>query len=370
MEFMQEAYRLAKKGSYTTYPNPMVGAVIVHEKKIIGRGYHESYGGNHAERNAFIDAYKNGYGCLLKDSILYVTLEPCNHSGKTPPCIDLIIKEKIKEVHVSQLDVNPLMQGKSIEILKKHAIKVVLGEMKEYGEVLNRKFNKQFTNGLPYITIKTATSLDGKIATKDYDSKWITCEESRKRVHLLRKHNDSIMTSYKTANIDNAKLNVRFIKSDHNPVPIIIDRKLKLKGELDLFDIHKKVFIVTSEMNKKNRIKFKSIESKAEIVYIYTKEVDGKLDLKTALEEIKLHGINSVLIEAGSYIAWEMLSNNLIDEFYMFIAPKIIGGKDALSVVTGEGFKKVSDSLILEFDDAEFLGRDILIRGRRKCLQE
>lgn len=373
MDFMKEAYELAKKGLYTAYPNPMVGALIVHNNKVIGRGYHEAYGKNHAEKNAVENAYDNGYGALIKESTMYVTLEPCNHHGKTPPCVELIIKEKIKEIHISLLDVNPLMQGKSVQILREHNINVTTGEGLKYGRELNSKFINRFEGYRPYVTLKTATTLDGKIASKNYDSKWITCDESRKRVHVLRKNNEAILTSYKTANIDNAKLNIRHVDAENDPIPVIIDRDLKTSKYLDLFEIHSKVLIITSKenMESQNKIYFEDKNSKASIRYIHvdTRGEDKTLDLEDAFKQLRKLGIYSVLVEAGGGVAWELLKENLVDEYYAFIAPKIIGGRDSISSVTGEGFDKISESFKLDFTDVEVIGTDILIRGKCLCSQ-
>ncbi|MGB3366472.1 MAG: bifunctional diaminohydroxyphosphoribosylaminopyrimidine deaminase/5-amino-6-(5-phosphoribosylamino)uracil reductase RibD [Acidaminobacteraceae bacterium] len=373
MDFMKEAYELARKGLYTSYPNPMVGALIVHNTKVIGRGYHEEYGENHAEKNAIEDAYDNGYGNLIKESTMYVTLEPCNHYGKTPPCVELIIKEKIKAVHISQLDVNPLMQGKSVQILRDNNISVTTGDMSEHGRELNSKFINRFEGDRAYVTLKTATTLDGKIASKNYDSKWITCDDSRKRVHVLRKNNEAILTSYKTANIDNAKLNIRHVESKKNPIPVIIDRDLKTNRNLDLFDLHNKVLIITSKknINSKNKIKFDCENNKANVVYIHVefKSDKKKLDLEEALIKLRNHDIFSVLVEAGGGVAWELLKENLVDEYYAFIASKIIGGRDSISSVAGQGFDRISDSFKLKFTDVEVIGTDILIRGKCLCSQ-
>lgn len=374
MDYMKEAYRLAEKGLYTTYPNPMVGAVIVYKDQIIGSGYHEKYGSNHAERNAVKDTYDRGNGHLIKDSAMYVTLEPCNHQGKTPPCLDLILKEKIKNVHISQLDVNPIMSGKSVEILKNNGVNVTSGYMSEYGEKLNSKFMNQFIGKKPYVTLKTAITLDGKIASKNYDSKWITCEESRKMVHLLRSNNHGILTSYKTLNIDNARLNIRHIESLNHPVPIILDADLKTNRELDIFDIHEEIIIVTSKSNEASdkKIDFRGEGSKAKIKYLYVDLIgdNRKLDLEGALIELKKLGIHSIMAECGGSINWELLSLNLVDEYWGFIAPKILGGRDSISCVSGEGFDKISESINLEFIGMDKIGTDILIRGRCICSQE
>lgn len=373
MDYMNIAYQLAEKALYKAYPNPMVGAVIVKNDKIIGSGYHEMYGENHAEKNAVEDAYTKGNGKLIEGSTMYVTLEPCNHYGKTPPCVDLIIKEKIAELHISLLDVNPLMQGKSVEILERSGIRVSVGYMADYGRELNSKFISQFKRDYPYITLKTATTLDGKIASKDYDSKWITSEESRKRVHEIRANNDAILTTYKTANIDNARLNIRHIKACKNPVPIIIDADLKTDRELKLFDLHKNVLIITSKANKDNKakIKFANSMGKAEVNYIYVnyKKNLKSLDLLEAFRQLKKQNICSILVEAGGKLNWELVEEKLIDEYYAFIAPKLLGGINSILPVSGQGFDKISDCLKLDFKSVEMIGDDILIRGKVLCSQ-
>lgn len=374
MNYMQYAYELAKQGEYTTFPNPMVGAVLVHDENIIGEGFHKKYGDFHAEYNCIKDAKEKGNESKIKDSIMYVTLEPCNHYGKTPPCLDLILMENIKEVHVSMVDPNPQMQGKSIEIMEQHGIKVVVGELAEYGSKLNRRFVHSFSSDMPYVMYKAAMTLDGKIASKANDSKWISSEESRMLTHKLRMSYSGIMTTYKTVNNDNPRMDVRYDLEGKNPIPIIIDRCLKVDMDKTIFKINEKLIIVTSSNNREAIETGKSPISNSQgiekIEFVYASETDGKLDMEEAFRKLRLIGIKSIMIECGSSMSWSLVEKDLIDEYVIFIAPKIVGGSDAYSIVGGFGFEKISEATVIEFDETISIGGDVVIRGMRKCLQE
>lgn len=374
MNYMQYAYDLAIQGEFTTFPNPIVGAVLVHKEKIIGEGYHKKYGDFHAEYNCIKDAKEKGHGDFIKASVMYVTLEPCNHHGKTPPCLDLILKEGIKEVHVSMVDPNPQMKGKSIDIMRKNGIEVHVGELSEIGLDLNRRFIHIFTSNMPYVMYKGAMTLDGKIASRTNDSKWISSESSRKLTHKLRMTYCGLMTTYMTVNNDNPRMDVRYGLEGKSPTPIIVDRTLKVDVSKTIFDIHDKLIIITSKDNQSliqtGAAEICKTKAISKIKFVYTEESSGELNLEQAFVKLKELGIKSIMIECGSSMSWSLIKRDLIDEYVIFIAPKIVGGKDAYSIVGGHGFDKISESNMIEFKDIRNIDGDLMIRGTRRCLQE
>ena len=297
--YIAECIKLAAKGAGYVSPNPLVGCVIVKDNKIIGKGYHKLFGGHHAEVNAINDAKKNGY--TLKKSTLYVNLEPCSHFGKTPPCTDLIISENISKVVIGIRDPNLQVNGKGISKLKKAGIKVECGILKSACEELNKFFIKSVTKKLPYVTLKIAQSIDGKIALNNNQSKYITGNESLKFVHTLRSEYDAVLIGKNTAKLDNPSLTVRLVKG-RNPYRIVLDKNNELPGKLNLF----------SDKNADKTIVINS--------------TDGKdIPINKILKALYEINISSVLIEGGANIFSRFLQSNLFDDIYFMVAPKIIG---------------------------------------------
>ena len=227
--YIQLAIEIAKKGTGSVSPNPLVGCVIIKDNKIIGAGYHQKFGEEHAEINAI-----NSSAESVEGSTLYVNLEPCRHHGKTPPCVDRIIKEKIKRVVIGTLDVNPLVSGNGVKALKKAGVDVKVGVLENECIELNKFFFKYITSKLPYVTLKAAQTLDGMIADKNKNSEWISSKESIKYVHWLRASYDAVLFGSDTAKIDNPKLTVRMVEG-RNPYRVVLDSKLSLKTDLYLF---------------------------------------------------------------------------------------------------------------------------------------
>ena len=297
--YINQCLELAIKGAGYVAPNPLVGCVIVKDEKVIGSGWHKAFGGAHAEVNAINDAKKKGLS--LANSTLYVNLEPCSHFGKTPPCTDLIIKEKISKVVIGIKDPDKLVNGKGIAKLKKVGIKVECGILKKNCEEINRFFIKHSTTGLPYVTLKIAQSIDGKIALNNFKSKYITSSESLKFVHSLRSQYDAVLIGKNTAKLDNPSLTVRLVKG-RNPYRVVIDKNSELPGNLKLFtDKDAEKTIVINSQNGKN-IPFKNI-----------------------LKALAGLGISSVLVEGGANVFSGFLQSGLYDDIYTIIAPKIIG---------------------------------------------
>ena len=299
---------LAKKGENKTFPNPMVGCVIVSENsKIIGKGYHKSFGSSHAEVNA-IDSIEDKDS--LKNATLYVNLEPCYHHGKTPPCVDLILKYKIKAIVIGTKDPNKKVNGKSIKKLKRKC-KVKVGILKKKCIDLNRKFFINQTYNRPYIILKWSQTKDGFINDENFKNgiQKISCNESKKLTHKWRSENDSIMIGKNTALYDNPELTVRKIKGS-NPIRLIFDRNLELPKSLNIFNLKSKTIILTNKFKVKN---------KSNIEYIMINKNESLFDI---VSKIKKHDINSILVEGGRILLNNFIKQNLWDEIRIFISNK------------------------------------------------
>ena len=347
--FLKKTFSLAKKGLGFVSPNPLVGAVIVKNNRIIGEGYHKKSGFPHAE----IEAIKRTKESL-KGATLYINLEPCCHFGKTPPCVDKIIESKIKRVVISNIDPNPKVKGKSILKLKKSKIEVKVGLCKKEGERLNEVFFKNMRFNMPFVALKVAQSLDGKIRDNNRVSKWITDKPARTFSKKLRDIYDAVLVGINTVIEDNPKLN-GFKKI---PFKIVLDRNLRIPLNCNLLSKNReKVIIITSFKNKDNLDKIPK-----EIKVLLAEEKDKKFNLKEILKSLYSMGINSILIEGGSKTSGNFFDERLIDKVYIFIAPKIIAGSNSLSSIEGSGFSlkkcpKIKDISI------EYIGDDILISG-------
>ena len=352
--FMREALRIAKNAEGRTSPNPLVGAVIVREGKIIAEGWHRKAGTPHAEVHAL-----NMAGELAKNSTLYVTLEPCSHFGRTPPCANKIVEAGIRKVVVAMKDPNPKVAGRGIEILKSAGIEVEVGILEEEAAKLNEVFLKWITKKLPFVTLKFACSLDGKIATATGKSQWISCESSRKFTHHLRDINDAIMVGSRTVLADNPTLTTRLVEGK-NPVRVIVDSLAKTPLDFNVVTDKKAktIFAVTENAPQEKISALKN--SGVEIIFAGSGD---KVDLKILLEELAEREIASILVEGGGTLHFSLLEKNLADKIFAFIAPKIIGGKNALTAVEGAGFSELKNAAKLKNLTTEKIGDDILICG-------
>ncbi len=314
---MQRAFQLATYGKGRVSPNPLVGCVIVYNDQIIGEGYHQKYGESHAEVNA-INAVKNQK--LLAKSTLYVTLEPCSHFGKTPPCSDLIVRKKIPEVIIANGDPNPKVNGRGIAILKKNGVMVQTGVLSDIGEIINKRFFTSIRKKRPYITLKWAQTADGYIARGNFDSKWISNQYSRMLVHKLRAEEDAILVGYNTAKHDDPSLTVRDW-SGPSPVRLIIDPKLELSSELKVFD-HKQLTIVYNSIKegKDGNIEFVQLESSN--------------FLESLLSDLNMRSIHSVLIEGGRSVLEKFIEANAWDEAHLYEGEKCFGSGIPAPTVT------------------------------------
>ena len=319
-KFMLRALELASLGFGSVSPNPMVGCVIVHDDEIIGEGYHEEYGKSHAEPNA-VASVKNPD--LLTSSTVYVTLEPCAHWGKTPPCANLLVEKKVKKVVIGTVDTNPLVGGKGIQILKDAGIEVVIGVLDERVRAENRRFFTFMEKKRPYVILKWAQTKDGFIARENYDSKWISNPYSRQMVHKWRSEEDGIMVGTLTAKYDNPQLNVRAWEGK-NPLRIVIDRKLTLDGDLHLFDQSQATICYNQEMEEKSE-------------NLERVKLQAKFDINEILKDLYDRKIQSLIVEGGAKLLNNFIQENLWDEARVFTgrvqfgngisAPKLVGAR-------------------------------------------
>ncbi len=358
-QYMQRAFELAKKGVGSVNPNPLVGAVIVRNDKIIGEGYHEFYGGPHAEVNAFRSATENVEGACM-----YVTLEPCSHFGKTPPCAEAIVKNKIAKVVIGMLDPNPLVAGKGVKLLEDNGIEVEYGYMCEELSDMNRVFLKFIQNKKPYVVLKTAMTLDGKIASHTGDSRWVSNTDSRKRVHELRNELSAIMIGVDTVIVDDPILTTRLEdKEGRNPVRIVVDSKARIPLNskiLNSCDQAKTILAVTEEVKAE---KLKEIEDLGNVV-LKVKSSNGRVDLQNLMLKLGEKGIDGVLLEGGATLNFSALQAGVVDEVMSFIAPKFIGGANGKTPVGGQGIEKMRDAIELENIEMNQLGNDLMLTGK------
>lgn len=337
-KYMDLALELAEKGRGYVNPNPMVGAVVIKDGEIVGKGWHKFYGGPHAEVYALDEA-----GAKAEGATIYVTLEPCSHFGKTPPCAEKIKKMKIKKCVIACLDPNPIVAGRGKKILEEAGIEVVVGVREKEAKELNKVFMKYITEKNPYLFLKCAITLDGKIATNERDSKWITNEKSREKVQFLRHEYMGIMVGINTLINDNPRLTAR-IENGVNPFRIVVDPHLRTPLESNFVNMadDNKSIIVTSKENEKND-KITELENKnVKIIYM-----EGfNFSVHEILKKIGELKIDSVLLEGGSYLISKAFKENRIDGGEIFIAPKILGG--GLPFIDGFDFKEIKDCFHLQ----------------------
>lgn len=367
--FMRYALHIAQCGRGGVNPNPLVGAVIVRDGKVIAAGYHAHSGEGHAEVNAFLDAQERGVD--VRGADMYVTLEPCSHYGKTPPCADRIIKEGIGRVVIAMEDPNPQVAGRGIERIRNAGITVVSGVMEEEARKLNEVFLKYITKKEPFVFLKMAMSLDGKIATRTGESQWISGEQSRKAVHYLRKNYMGIMAGIGTVLADDPMLNCRLEGVQRQPVRIIADTHLRIPLESKIVQTAKKIrtIIAVGERigfaEKAEQLKAAGVE------LLFVPEKDDHVDLKALMERLGSMGIDGILLEGGSDLAFAALKAGIVDKIRIYVAPKLIGGRSAPCCIGGEGFEKLSQAVELAGMKAYSSGEDIFLEGLVKiCLPE
>ena len=361
IEYMRRAMELAERGVGFTNPNPMVGAVIVKGGKVIGEGWHERCGEWHAERNAFKNCKVSAEGATM-----YVTLEPCCHYGKTPPCTEAIIEHGIARVVVGMEDPNPLVAGKGIALLREAGIEVVCGVEEEALREQNRVFLKYISTKLPWVAMKTAMTLDGKIATRTGDSKWITGAEARAYVHELRHRFMAIVVGIGTAVADDPLLNCRIEgRGVRQPIRVVVDSNARLSLDSQLVKTAGEYRTIVAHTRFAPEESVKALRE-AGVEMLLCKEKEGLVDVRNLLELLGQSGIDSILLEGGGSLNYTFLAEGLADELYAFIAPKIVGGMNAKTPVEGAGMEKMADAINLELENVLNVGHDVLLKLKVK----
>jgi len=356
--FMREALRLAGKGRGWTSPNPMVGAVVVQQGVIVGRGYHERVGGPHAEVNALREA-----GAGAAGGVLYVTLEPCNHHGRTPPCTQVVVTSGVSRVVIGMADPNPHVQGGGADYLRSRGIIVEMGILERDCRLLNQAFIKHSTTGLPLVTLKAASTLDGRIAARSGDSRWISNERSRRFVHRLRAGSDAVLIGIQTALADDPQLTARLRRPCRQPVRVVLDSMLRLSPTSQLALTARKVPVWVTCSQAAPREKEK-ILSDAGVEVLRLPADEGRIDLALLLKECGRRHLTSLLVEGGGGVLGDFLEERLADVFYLFYAPKILGDPDAVPMVRGRPRSSIAEALPVYDLKARSVGNDIMISGR------
>ncbi|WP_457643048.1 bifunctional diaminohydroxyphosphoribosylaminopyrimidine deaminase/5-amino-6-(5-phosphoribosylamino)uracil reductase RibD [Persephonella sp.] len=354
VKFMRLALKEAKKGKGYTHPNPAVGAVIVKNGKILGKGYHKKAGMPHAEREAIKDAESKGFD--ISGSTMYVTLEPCCHYGRTPPCTDAIVDRRIKRVVVATVDPNPQVSGKGIKVLKDRGIDVKVGVLEKEAVKLNEDFFVYVKEKRPFIHLKIAQSIDGRTATRTGSSKWITGENSRKLAHRLRKEATAVMVGTGTALSDNPALTVRNIPSKKQPLRVLIDKELKTPLNYKLFDSSAETVVFISDRADEKKVQMLSERENIKLVKLPLKE--GKFSLDDILSELYHMEVVHLLVEGGSSLITQFLQEGIFDKLSLFVAPKIIGG-DGIPSVGALGVLDVNEAVSLKIESIKKTGNDI-----------
>jgi diaminohydroxyphosphoribosylaminopyrimidine deaminase/5-amino-6-(5-phosphoribosylamino)uracil reductase len=355
---MTHALRLAEQGLYTTQPNPRVGCVIVKNQTIVGEGAHLKAGEPHAEIHALHQA-----GSLAAGADAYVTLEPCSHHGRTPPCMDALIKAGVRRVVVAMQDPNPLVAGQGVQRLQAHGMQVEVGLMEKEAAVLNPGFISRMTRGLPYVRSKIGASLDGRTALNNGKSQWITSESARLDVQHWRAQSCAIVTGIGTVLADNPSMTVRLDNASRLPLRVIVDSRLQTPVDCKMLDAatikHSPVLIAyTNDVNQKREV---LSATGAELLYLPA--LDSHVDLKALLLTLAQRGINEVLVEAGQGLNGAFLQANLIDEFIFYYAPKLMG-TDANGMFAIPELLEMQQAIDLQVLDVRQIGQDIRLRAK------
>jgi len=357
-KWMKRALRLAGKGRGRTSPNPMVGAVLVKDRKIVGEGYHTKAGEAHAEIVALREAGEEASGATL-----YLNLEPCTHYGKTPPCAPRVIEAGVKRVIIGMEDPNPLVKGKGVETLRGGGLEVEVGVLEEECRRLNEAFCKYIVIKVPFVILKAAATLDGKIATRNGDSKWISGGASRRFVHRLRDQVDGVLVGIGTVLRDDPMLTAR-VRGGRDPYRIVLDNRLDIPEEAKVIgDSPSQLIIATTALAPAEKIE--KLENKGvKILILDFKE--GKVDLKSCLSRLGEIGIMSLLVEGGSRVNGSFLDEGLIDKLFLFLSPRLMGDHQALGIFGGRGVSNLPKAIALKEMRTKRVGEDILLEGYLK----
>ncbi len=361
---MKLALDLAAEGRAMVSPNPLVGSVVVKDGRILGRGYYRYHELNHAEVWALEEAGESARGATV-----YVNLEPCSHQGagkRTPPCVKALIESGVKRVVASMVDPNPRVDGRGFEQLRKAGIEVIVGLMEQEAQRLNEKYAKYVTTGLPFVHLKAASSLDGRIATRAGDSKWITGAEARMASQALRHEYDAILVGIGTVLADDPALTDRTGKPRRKPlVRVVLDPGLRIPPESQLVRTAGEypliIFTATDQTDSAKVSRSLLEDLGAEVVCV--ESCNGRLDLIAVLKELSGREVTSLIVEGGSTVAWAFIEQRLIDKVTFFVALKIIGGRDAVPAIGGDGFERLHHALELQKIEIVERGRDLEITG-------
>jgi len=355
-DYMKQALKLARLGLGKTSPNPVVGAVIVKDDRIIGQGYHHHYGGRHAEINAIQNASESTAGATL-----YVTLEPCCHYGKTPPCVDAIIRDNLGRVVIGTLDPNPQVNGKSVAQLKRRGIETEVGVLADECRNLNEAHFKYMTTGLPLVTLKFAQTLDGRIATATGDSQGISSVPFRRLAHRLRAANDAVMVGIDTVLADNPRLTVRLVKG-RNPSRVVLDSRLRTPLDAEVVQNREAAPTIIATTSQADEKKVSHLRETGIEVLVTRQDEAGKVDLRQLLGMLGERGFSSVLVEGGAGVITSFLRRNLADKMVIAVAPKIMG--KGIEAVGELNIREVSQALKLSFQKTYRVGEDLVIEAR------
>lgn len=357
-EYMRHVLDLAARGKGTVNPNPLVGALIVKDETIISEGYHHVFGGAHAEIEAFKAAAVDVKGCTL-----FVNLEPCSHTGKTPPCADAIIRSGISSVYIATLDPNPLVAGKGVSRLQEHGIEVHVGAMQQQALELNRVFFKFIKTRRPYVVMKSAMTLDGKIATTTGKSQWITGAEARAYVHDLRNELAGIMVGVNTILKDDPELTCRRDGFGRNPVRIIVDSRLRTPINSRVLQNAESNPVIIAVTKNASSQTIQQVEAMGHTVLVIG-EQEGRVDLHELMGELGKRNIDGILLEGGGVLNESALAAGIVDEVQMILAPQMLGGATAASPLMGKGVSELADAYRLGPFDIQLLGLDLLIKAK------
>ncbi len=354
-KWMSLALSLAKKGEGKVSPNPMVGAVLTKNGTMIAQGYHRYFGGPHAEVEAIEKAKAKAKGATL-----YVSLEPCSHWGKTPPCTQKIIKAGVKKVIAATLDPNPVNSGKGIEELQKEGIETEVGILKEEAEKVNEAFFKFMKRRIPFVIVKAAASLDGKIATYKGESKWITSEKSRRLAHRLRDRVDAVLVGVNTIISDDPSL---LPISKKNFARIVLDSSLRIPLKARIFQDQDKADTFVFTTSRSDKDKLLQLDKKG-IKVVMMEEEDGKVSLVEVLKKLGELEIMNLLVEGGGEVIGSFFEKRSVDKIFLFLAPRIIGGRRSLTWVEGKGVDFLEETPLIEINSVKKIGGDFLLEGR------
>lgn len=353
-EFMSHALQLAEKGLFTANPNPRVGCVIANNDKVVGKGWHVRAGGPHAEVYALQEA-----GELARGATVYVTLEHCNHHGRTPPCVDALIQARVKKVVMAMDDPNPHVNGRGKERLQKAGIEIQTGLLADEAQQLNIGFVTRMRHGRPWVRAKIAASLDGRTALKNGESQWITDEPARRDGHKWRARSCAVLTGISSVNRDDPLLTVRHVKTSRQPVRVIADSNLEIPLQAKLLQNPETVWIFTARPDREKMRQLEGIGARVVIL----PDTTGRIDLKAMLMELGKSGINELLVEAGPVLSGALVTAGLVDEFIFYLAPNLLGNS-AQAMLTLPELMDLSGKYNLQVTDLRKVGLDIRLIAR------